>query len=80
MTWIKLIVHLFSPDYLKAKRGVAERAEGGSHLAKSPHKTLKTNNRSEPHLAALYLAISPPTPGYPEIAADSRLSKRAISS
>jgi hypothetical protein len=46
-----------------------------SHLAKLPHNPLKTNDRPEPQCAAFYLAISPPTPRYPEIAADSRLSK-----
>jgi len=53
---------------------------GFPHLAKSPHKPLKINNRSQPQCAAFYLAISPPMPGCSEIAADSRLLKRAISS
>jgi len=41
---------------------------------------LKTNDRPKPHLAAFYLAIVPGALGHSEIVADSRLSKRAISS
>jgi hypothetical protein len=42
-----------------------------AHIAKSPHKSLRNNDRFEAHIAPFYLAISPPTPGYSEIAADS---------
>jgi hypothetical protein len=42
-----------------------------AHIAKSPHNSLKNNDRFKAHIAPFYLAISPPTLAYSEIAADS---------
>lgn len=46
-----------------------------AHIAKSPHNSLKNNDRFEAHIAPFYLAIGPPTPSYSEIAADSGCRK-----